>query len=344
MTRPQTFNGVQALRLVAALLVVASHAAAIALERLQGLPPGHFWRAGFCGVDIFFVISGFVMTLTSTSLENRADGWSEFLKRRVIRVVPMYWIALSLQVLMVAGLHGQGDPTNIVASYFFLPSRDANGFLTPILSVGWTLQYEMFFYALFAAALFLKRPPVLLCGVVFTVLAALGLAFYTPHAGMSPLLAYIRPILLEFIYGMLIARFMSQRRLHPALAAALLLGGVALIFSMPLIDAWRPFAWGLPAAMIVLGVVQLEFSVGKWVPRWVREQGDASYALYLFHSFMLPALAWVFLRAHVHNVPLMLAAALVAGPLMALVIHRVIEKPLTQRLKQLRLRPLLRPA
>lgn len=137
---------VQILRGVAALLVVARHAA----KQLSADPENAFILGQF-GVDIFFVISGFVIFLAG-----RNSSPAHFLKRRFIRVVPMYWLVLALVVGMRMA-HGhlvsQYFIPNTLLSFLFVPSEIADGAIFPPIVVGWTLNFEMFFYAVFAVSL-----------------------------------------------------------------------------------------------------------------------------------------------------------------------------------------------
>src|SRR4051794_40777008 len=137
-----TYTGVQALRFVAALLVVMTHATLYTSERLDDSLP--VWHFGEVGVDIFFVISGFVMMVSTQRLVGRRDGWKYFWMRRTIRIVPLYWIATTIKLLALvvapaAILHATLDPRDVVLSYLFLPSYNVDGLVQPLLGVGWTL-------------------------------------------------------------------------------------------------------------------------------------------------------------------------------------------------------------
>lgn len=331
----RVFNGVQALRFFAALLVVVTHATGMATERMLGMGPGHYWFNGQSGVDIFFVISGFVMAVSSFNGQGHAMGWKTFAERRLLRVVPMYWIATTLKIAMVlavpaVALHTVIDPMRVLFSYLFLPSFNEQGEILPLLTVGWTLQYEMFFYLFFTLALLLKRPPLWFCGIAFALLSAVGLS---DMRGASAFWSYTTPMMLEFIYGMAIARFCARPRLGAAPATALVVIGVALLLSVHTYVRWRAFEWGLPAALVVLGVVQLEPWLGRRIPRWLLEQGAASYVLYLFHPFLVPAVGVALVKLHVLSVAAAVMLCLLLSPIMALIIHRYIETPLNRHLK-----------
>ncbi len=123
--REYRYDGIQALRFVAALLVVFTHSTFYVGERL--IPGFPVWSNGAAGVDIFFVISGFVMVISSQELLARADGWRIFMMRRIARIVPLYWIATSLKLVAVISVPSLAinaglDPWQCVKSFLFLPS------------------------------------------------------------------------------------------------------------------------------------------------------------------------------------------------------------------------------
>ncbi len=191
---------IQYLRAVAALMVVWHHAA----EQLPGLKPLINPVYGAYGVDLFFVISGFVMVLTT---HGRAVSRRAFLWRRIVRIVPLYWLLTSLLLALLAlrpGWFGHAPPdlAHVVASFLFVPHESARfpGELWPVLVPGWTLNYEMFFYACFA--LLLGRPW-MLCGL-FGGLVLLG--SIAPETALGPVVRFYTSYhLLEFVAGILAA-------------------------------------------------------------------------------------------------------------------------------------------
>ncbi|MBV8536835.1 MAG: acyltransferase, partial [Alphaproteobacteria bacterium] len=157
------YVSIQILRGIAALLVVVCHAGVMAGDRFGAVGQHLLLRAGAAGVDIFFPISGFVMVISSINLAGRPDGWWVFLERRIVRVVPLYWLATTLKLVMIVAvpsiaLHAAVTTTHVLGSYFFVFVPNPNGGSMPLVPVGWTLNYEMFFYAVFAAALFVRGP------------------------------------------------------------------------------------------------------------------------------------------------------------------------------------------
>ena len=238
-----------------------------------------------------------------------------------------------------------GSTWHIISSYLFIPSLNGSNMLIPVLAPGWTLNYEMMFYLLFALALFWRFYPLTFLLPTLGLIAATG---WFPHPSWPSFLGLVSPLVLEFLYGVLLAHFTLQRRLpNPLLSIVLLAGGFAIILMNrhPIPDA-RPFYVGLPAAAIVTGMVALEDQIGKRLPNWLLEAGNASYSTYLVHEFVLPVV-WVVL-AHLHQkgpllltelVLLAIAASFISGE----VVHRLIELPLTKWFRVTRVRRVREP-
>ena len=282
ITARPDLTSLQLLRALACLSVVVFHAAEMWRMRLS--PGGTvMWRGASAGVDVFFVISGFVMMLSAARLQGVPRAGRVFLWARLRRIVPLYW---ACSLVKIAALIGSGSVARVglvycMGSLLFLPVHDAAGLFKPVLPVGWTLSFEMLFYGLFAAALGSGRSPALYVPPILLVLTLL------------PLGALSNPILLEFTYGIALALLWRRGWLAAASAGLpLLLAGVAGMVMLPVfLPGLRFLAWGLPAACMVAGMLCLE---GVWqaiLPRFLVSLGDASYAIYLTHGFVLAALA-----------------------------------------------------
>jgi exopolysaccharide production protein ExoZ len=338
-SRP-TYRLIQVLRAVAALMVVAHHATLILSER-DALPVGN-WMNGAAGVDIFFVISGFVMTISSAQLRKTLHPARTFLARRLERIVPLYWIVTSVKLVTLLAapalvVNAMGTPWHVIASYLFLPSRDAVGQHEPLLAVGWTLNFEMAFYALFAVILAMRAP---LLKVAAPVLIVVAFASTLPQPWMpAAVFWYERPMALEFLFGILLALSVHRvRRLPMGVAFVLLACGFAtiLLWPEPLVSWWRGVQWGIPALAIVAAAVALENKLGERVPRWTLELGDASYSIYLTHDLALPALAVLFARAKIHGAGAILyceIAMVLAATLTGELCYRVVELPIMRWFK-----------
>lgn len=320
-----TWTSIQHLRGLAALSVALFHAC-----QWARLP----FSIGAAGVDVFFVISGFVMwTVTAGGREATPVA---FVKRRLIRVAPLYWL---VTLVLVAGAlitpqrFPDIEPTlgHVLLSLGFVQHNNPAGLPFPILAPGWTLNYEAVFYLVFAAGLLLPERKRL--GALTVALIALALAgFAWPPAYVM----LLNPMFLEFLVGVWIARLAQERMLPDRSIGWLLLGlGLVLFIGIEASkvdpDLWRPMIWGLPAALVVLGAVTVEADGGwKGLPG-LKVLGDASYSLYLTHTLTIGALA---VTLGTWNAPLFIPLALVVAILGGLATYFGVEKPMTEALRR----------
>ena len=341
----------QALRALAAAMVVVYHAqaeAAVLAARTQApFTPSALlpWDAG---VDIFFVISGFIIVHAAGPLYGAAGGRRRFLAHRVARVVPLYWlvtaaylaVALGQPGLLSGGTGANGlDPAYVAASFLFWPMARADGTPVPLFGLGWTLNCEMVFYLLFALGLGWGRRAALAWLLASLVLLAAARAL-VPAMPM-PLAFWTSPILLEFAFGALLALARDRGvRLDPTLQVLTLVlafGFLARATEPGL--AMRPLAYGLPAAALVAcSALGRDAGAGRRAARWIVALGDASYALYLTHPFVLRAGREAILRLGL--APAIgpwgtLAILVVLACLASLAVHRFIETPLSLRARAL---------
>lgn len=342
---------IQSLRALAALMVVVGHAqtaaAVAALKAGTGFTPLPLLPWG-AGVDLFFVISGFIMVVSSERLFGVSGGATTFAARRLKRIVPLYWLATSLYVAIQLLTHKKVGGGDVVASYLFWPwDVYGDGVLRPLYSLGWTLNYEMFFYAMFAAAIILSRRA---CVLVVSAVLVVGVVTgrLLPFAE-GPLAFWTQPIVLEFALGMdLGLLWCGGLRLGLMPRLSLALAGIALLVFDGMDAAhraadWitpndflRVASWGLPAAMIVaagaLGRRRAEAPKGL---AGTVALGDASYALYLVHPFVVGVAMrlWTMsgLATHAGYWPF-IAAGLAASIAVALAVHRWFEMPVARSL------------
>jgi exopolysaccharide production protein ExoZ len=194
-------HSLQAFRALAAWLVVADHALLDVIHDDPQNPRAPIaWALGSSGVYVFFVISGFIMVHISWDHFGRKDATTNFLRRRVIRIVPLYWLATiaALAFHQISATHGAsaGWP-ELTRSLLFIPYRDDAAQWRPILAQGWTLSYEMMFYAIFAMALMFRRTIALVTvGVGLSVLTLAG-----PFLRSAALEHLASPIVLWFVLG-----------------------------------------------------------------------------------------------------------------------------------------------
>jgi len=329
---------VQALRAVAAASVVLHHDLAV-LVRKAGYPPT-FSVVGAAGVDLFFVISGFVMVYTHFDAFTAPGAATSFARRRVVRIAPLYWIVTTVTVVLLIAVPSlfssvKLDWTNVVCSYFFLLSQMPSGDINTVVIVGWTLCFEAYFYVVFALLLNLPRRYFLAAsGFIFCVGLVIGTLYNVPPWATVA----VRPLLFEFYFGAVLA-FLFVAGFALPLGIAILaigLGATATVFTDPANNDWlRILVWGVPAGLMVAGSVSLE-RVDIRVPKILLALGASSYSLYLTHPFAVSAAAEAWSFFHLTNrVPSYLAAALLFCIALGVGhgVYLCLEKPMTDWLK-----------
>jgi len=340
----QSLLSIQVLRALAALSVAFDHVARYEFGRQYGLPDAlPSFEIGNVGVDLFFVISGFVMVYSSGGFFGRARAPQEFFLRRLARIVPLYWLTTSIVLAYLLLQYRDLARANfslasVVASYLFVPYPQLDGLMVPVHGVGWTLNYEMFFYACFCfALLFSRRTGVVLLSVALLALVALNQFMPLPN----PIGYWAAPIILEFVFGMLIALGLRAGFRVPSPLAGCIVA-IALL-ALAAVDRWgmgivpRVVALGGPCAAIV-GALALARSTAKPGPVWraLSLLGDASYSLYLLHplAFTLPRRLFPYL-VNPATSPWLYAALLLATALaVAVIVHLLLEKPITRFLQR----------
>ncbi|MCR5875270.1 acyltransferase [Phenylobacterium sp. J426] len=317
-------RSIQYLRGIAAFAVLVFHAA----ERAGG----HF-GVGAAGVDVFFVISGFIMWVVTC---RKTPSPGDFLMRRVQRIVPLYWAATLLVVGVALAIPGsfpnlQVSFEALLKSLFFVPYHDAGGLIAPLIVPGWTLNYEMFFYLLFAGGLFGAGAP-----------AGLDRHGGARAAGGDPAVAGCREpadrhlhrpdppgIRRGRVAGQAVVREPAAERAHRMAAGGARIGGFRRG------DAGRdrrrerpgPLV-GAPALLLVAGAVTVERH-GRVPDLWpLRVVGDASYSLYLFHGLAISATVRMLGALGLASPALVFATSLVAGVVAGVVVYHLAEKPM----------------
>jgi peptidoglycan/LPS O-acetylase OafA/YrhL len=331
---------IQAFRFIAAFMVIILHSTFYTSERLD--PNGPIYAQGHNGVRLFFVISGFVMIVSSESLKKLTWGWKIFAEKRILRIVPIYWIITSYKLLVLVFAstlvyHAKIDVDYILKSYFFIPAKNIDGEMSPLLGVGWTLNFEMFFYFLFAVALAFRVNAIAFLSAIFIPVALLSI-LKTPA---SPDISfYADPIIIDFLFGMIAAKLiLSSKKIPSALSIAFIITGLLYLF-LPKIEAisslyvFDKIAAGIASFMVIYGGVCLEKNLRNKIPSWLIYLGGASYSLYLIHPISAPLVPAVLNFLHLKwtwlSIVLSILTSLTAGTLF----YKYCEKPLTQYLSR----------
>lgn len=324
------FASIQVMRAMAALAVLLFHQSLLAI--------------GYAGVDIFFVISGFIMGSIGTR-----ERPGDFIAHRLIRIVPLYWAVTLGMCLMsfVPGLFANFtfDGPALLKSLFFIPYVQPSGEIWPLVVPGWTLNYEMLFYLVFWLGLVARRP----FTVTALLLGALILSGLAVHPENAIWRSWSDPLLLEFVAGLLLSRLGWLR--GRIVGGGLLLLGVLGFATAAYIGGdtgnWRPIILGLPAFALVSGALAMERGTAidpaavdpaaghsKRTWRYLRPLeliGDWSYSLYLLHGLALKAVEKPLVALPWLGVPLGILASLA----LAYASYRFFERPVGRALRRL---------
>lgn len=339
-TKPRNLDSVQVLRGVAALLVVFFH---VAPYERRYMNPDHsliwyFEYFGYGGVNLFFVISGFIICYITRSHWGEPAYWRSYMAKRIWRIYPVYWICFLVGLLVmhsigVTGWCSKQTSPEFVSNIFLLSPFDSKC----VLPQAWTLHWEMAFYLLFSLALLLRRSDLLPAAVIVGS-ASIILAIAGPSRTGLWLFAWA-VYNLHFFLGAGVA-ILCAKSTGKWGASALAIGAAWFLFS-----GWlnaegifdtkdmihRFFEFAISSALVVYGLVSLE-KRGLEFPSWLKLLGDASYSIYLLHILVLwsvrPYTVWA--TGPVSH-GLYLAVAIVLSCATGVVFHLVVEKPLLRR-------------
>jgi exopolysaccharide production protein ExoZ len=324
----------QALRAVAASAVVACH-----FNQVETMMTGHngepfplFFLSG--GVDLFFVISGFIMAYSSERLFAAPNASLIFLTSRLSRIVPLYWITT---VLAIYAMELPVDWQSMTTSLLFIPHTNLNASVTPLNGVGWTLNFEMFFYVLFASVVALPKIAAIASVVSILAMAVAAGALFAPAA--TVLRYWSDPIILEFAMGIGLA---GVYRTNAILPMSLRVAIVPIaVFFLWIVDEhmppshYRVLCWGIPSAFIVAATVLGERrNVEGRLAEAVNIAGDSSYALYLIHPLAgaIVLRSWPGMLSGKALIEVLIAAAGLTW-MAAIAVHRYVEQPTTRFLQ-----------
>jgi exopolysaccharide production protein ExoZ len=333
-------RSIQYLRGAAALLIVFYH---VFLQLYRLGYTGPFPQFLNVGVDIFFVISGFIMWYTT--FDERVKT-AEFLRHRIVRIVPLYWLVTSFYVFVLLinpalMQSAQYDLYHIIASYLFIPAPHplVPEEMWPLVVPGWTLNYEMFFYLLFGFTLIFPMK-VRAATIVATLTCLVGLQSFNP-ATNSIVGFYSSSIVIEFAFGVLIGYLYTRNVAVPRLySITMMLVGMVLAVSLIgiLPESPRALVAGVPAFLVVAGAVFFERShrvVELALPKLL---GDASYSLYLSHGAVLSALGqlWRALRPppnwQMTSLFLFSVTSVIVASIVGIGVYKFVERPLVRYL------------
>jgi exopolysaccharide production protein ExoZ len=342
----------QMLRGLACILVILLHVTGTFYETYHYYFLGNIFKFGGSGVDIFFVLSGFIITYSNKQYIGKAAGIGKFLQKRIIRIFPIYWIIISfflaLQLLLPSfyRTHFQLNFANLLNTYLLLPNHQmVNG-------VSWSLTNELFFYFLFTLALLIPQKRytllLLLAYLIFLlVLPATSLnntsGIIYKDNGFAGL--FIFPMNIEFLLGILVVLFVEQ--FPKKWCTPFLFTGIGLFIISATLYNYdifflkngynRVLFFGFTAFLIILALVKYEFVFNIKVNSLFLKLGDASYSIYLFHLPIVAAFFKIIVKLPVTNhllLVLLCCGLLSSICILGIMIYKVIESPLIKWLNK----------
>ena len=349
MTKSSTphkkLNLLQVYRGIAALLVVMFHVNQMSTERLNQVTFFNLFQAGWSGVDYFFVLSGFIMVYVHRSAIGKKDQLKSFLVKRCVRIYPIYWIITLIVLcffLVIPGFANAQDLSlgKIILSLLLIPQYDK-----PILDVGWTLVYEMYFYVLFSIAIWLKPKqsvPLLSAWLFVTLLHFCKIVTF-PDAFFLLNLVFGN-MNLEFVLGGLAAYIVIKYNNKLTNYRWILFGIANLGYViLAMFVAWgniefdRINTFAVLAALLIIASTSIDLKDSPRIPYFFIFLGDASYSIFLLHSPVISASTKIVQKANLGKyfdgffAPAMVALfAVVVG----CIFYSLIEKPLTVYLRK----------
>lgn len=319
LNKGRRLEGVQLLRGAAALGVVLTHVVTRAIlyqhdafrESFFRLKDGDQWKGGDIGVDIFFVISGFIIMIVHRNDLGKPRAYIDFLAKRIKRVVPLYWTLTTVAVILfiLAPQIAANSKTGInvfwvLCSYLFIPTSLSGQNNSPVVGVGWTLDYEMLFYAVFAILMrFNRRVFVVSITVIFSTMVLVGSIIQPENLYARFLSDWL---LMDFVGGVWIAYLMlNAGRVSTSISVWIILLSVSIIIltfsiSVPEVGPMRLVFWGLPSILLVQGMINFRIQDGVF-RNIVLTLGSASYSIYLSQVFTIPLWTSVVLKTKISS-------------------------------------------
>lgn len=292
---------------------------------------------GRVGVDIFFVISGFIMLYVTHSQNEKPFI---FIKKRIIRVVPLYW-AITCVLFICASIKPNLFPldhpeyAHLLKSLFFIPHTAPDGDHFPFLGQGWTLNYEMFFYVVFSCSLFFtKKTQLKFIIITLFFLFVLGNWVSQDNAILT---AYTSPLLLEFLAGVIICSLIQKGYILSIKMSVLMTSLSFMLIIMDFIfkpDLSRSLTLGAPSALIVFSFISLELKGHMREYYILKLIGDASYSIYLTHflTYVLCAVLIQKIFGHLGDYTMLPIAFI--SVLVGIIVYYIIENPLLKLIKR----------
>ncbi|EPY4221797.1 TPA: acyltransferase [Klebsiella pneumoniae] len=321
-------NSIQILRGIAALVVLLSHANHKTVQ--LGIQDANIFSWGGIGVDIFFIISGFIMMLVT----NKDSSKLQFISNRIIRIIPAYWtvsfLALGVYLIAPSLVNSSGGQTGIIQSFTLIKIPFDIKFL---VQNGWTLTFEFFFYLTFI--FFINRSGSQKVFLTFILFLFIDIVFLSTGEGIRSFLN--DPIKYEFIFGAALFLIYSGSLKEKVFGLLLIISAsfAAKLFSVSI--AVRTIEFGLPALFFVGGLISIEQLLLKYKDKikYPLFLGEISYSLYLIHPFIIQTIAILTKKIFfLQYSPLFYFLVILFSMIASCIFHHLIEKKLTMKIKE----------
>jgi len=324
---------IQYMRAIAAIMVVLHH---IAWKGKQySTAPISWYHIGEAGVDLFFIISGYVMCMTT----ERKNNVVEFLVARIKRIIPLYWflsiISLIIYLLYPDKVNSSGGKTNIFASFFLFPVEDKY-----LIQNGWTLSYEFYFYAIFSICFLIKNNArYLVPAMIIFSLVMIGML---AKSGLFVFNFITNSLLIDFLFGIIIFHFLRKKNNVVKVEYGVLFVVISLVLFVLInfheLGLNRVVKYGIPCVCLFVGMIILESffkdNDKSYLSKILSLIGESSYSLYLFHPFSLVSLSLLLKYVDLAKYGWFFVLMLLVGSILSGVIcFRFIEKPLSNIMK-----------
>lgn len=325
-------NNLQILRAISALLVCCFHFKDYI--NFEDLKLGDLlFKKGSIGVPIFFVISGFIMVFTTKKIDftgNTLQQMTLFYKKRIIRIAPLYYILTFLWMIIGGNFLLYFSDKELYArfihSILFLPQKD----VFPVLYLGWSLNYEIFFYLIFGLSLVFKKYRYYFIIVFFIITSILGFSFRF-HSGYSEMVT--SHLNLYFIIGILFALLLEKFSVPKKWAIPIVIIGISsfILYLLDFISTSHELLTIPIISLFVFSFLLFDYTFQLKGRKSLVFLGDISYSLYLSHPFV----EIFFRRFKVEgylNLPYLLFKIIIVIIVAAFLYHFV-EKKITEYLK-----------
>lgn len=320
---------IEATRGIAAALVVLYHVA----RHLDKAEISDFWikifQFGHSGVDLFFVISGFIIFHVHQKDIGKRNALPGYAIRRITRIYPIYWLALGATIaLSILGANPPPNLNSVLASVLLFPSDQE-----PLLGVAWTLQFEIFFYLLFAALIFNKRIGLIIVSAWMLLIIIQSVTKLSIPAIPKFIFSLYN---IQFIFGILtsiaVNHYIKTPKVNLIALGCSIFGIAAALENFGLVNGYSDsmrLIYGGAASLLIAGCASRKHAKTK-IPNWLKHLGSASYSIYLF-QFIFIGITWKMLsflelNQPIFSTPIFIALSF-AGILGGVFISRTIEYP-----------------